>query len=117
MVPALTEIGVLKVAVRQPVPVPVVVAVPSTVPPLLRRVTVVPVLVDAAQNLMATTFPARVELNRMPTVAAVVDVTAWVAGVLFAANSEKSAVVVVNVQVFAEDMFVPPVLFALTDAV
>jgi hypothetical protein len=111
------EIGLVKVAVRHPVAVLVVVAVPSTVPEAFRSVTVLPVFVEAAQNLIETTLPARLELNLTPTVTAEVEVTAEVVGVAVAGNSEKSAVVVVNVQVFGDAIAVPPVLLADTDAV
>lgn len=110
-------IGEENVAVRHPAAVLAAVAVPSVVPDALRRVTVRPVLVEAAQNLIETTRPARLELNLTPTVVAWVLVTAWVAGVAVGANSEKSAVVVVNVHVFADVMTVPVALAARTDAV
>ncbi len=110
------EIGLVNVAVRHPVALLVVVAVPSVVPAEFRRVTVLPVFVDVAQNLIDTTLPARLELKATPTVIAEVELTAVVVGVAVAGNSEKSAVVVVNVQVLAV-MAVPPVLLALTVAV
>jgi hypothetical protein len=97
-VPALTLIDVAKVAVRQPVPDPVAVAVPSSVPVLVHSFTVFPVLAELAKYRMAVTFPARDGLNRTPTVVAAVELT-FDEGVWLVVYRLYVTAVVVKVQV------------------